>query len=62
MENRFFVDSAQLSPEALAKKHRLETDPESRTDPMKYLPGMEQISSDVCAQVLAQMEKNRKDK
>ena len=39
MENQFFVDSEYLSPEALARKHRLETDPSSRTDHMAYLPG-----------------------
>ena len=27
MENQFLVDSEYLSPEALAVKHRLETDP-----------------------------------
>ncbi|MDE7392298.1 MAG: 2-iminoacetate synthase ThiH [Treponemataceae bacterium] len=55
MENQFFVDSAHLSPEALAKKHRLETDPSSRKDHMAYLPGMEVIESNICAQVMAQM-------
>ena len=30
MENQFFVDSEYLSPAALEKKHRLETDPTSR--------------------------------
>lgn len=55
MENRFFVDSEHLSPEALAKKHRLETDPSSRKNHMEYLPGMEVIESDVCANVMAQM-------
>ncbi len=55
MENRFFVDSEFLSPEALAKKHRLETDPASRKDPMEYLPGMEVIDSDVKDLVLSQM-------
>ncbi|MCH5183877.1 MAG: 2-iminoacetate synthase ThiH [Oscillospiraceae bacterium] len=55
MENQFFVDSAHLSPEALVKKHRLETDPSSRKSHMEYLPGMEVIESDVCANVLAQM-------
>ena len=56
MENRFFVDSEHLSPEALEKKHRLESDPSARTDHMAYLPGMEQIDSDVCQKVLEQME------
>ena len=55
MENQFFVDSEHLSPEALAKKHRLETDPSSRKNHMEYLPGMEVIESDVCANVMAQM-------
>ena len=56
MENQFFVDSEHLSPEALAKKHRLETDPSSRKNHMEYLPGMEQIQSDVCENVMAQMQ------
>ena len=56
MENRFLIDSEHLSPEALAKKHRLESDPSARTDHMAYLPGMEQIQSDVCQKVLGQME------
>ena len=55
MENRFFVDSEHLSPEALAKKHRLENDPSSRKNHMEYLPGMEVIESDVCTNVMAQM-------
>ena len=56
MENQFFVDSSYLSPEALEKKHRLETDPSSRKNHMEYLPGMEQIRSDVRDQVMAQMK------
>ena len=55
MENKFFVDSEHLSPEAIAKKHRLETDPASRKNHMEYLPGMEKIESDVCKNVLDQM-------
>lgn len=55
MENRFFVDSAHLSKEALAKKHRLETDPSFRKNHMEYLPGMEQISSDISEKVLTHM-------
>ena len=51
MENQFFVDSEHLSPEALAKKHRIENDPTSRKNHMEYLPGMEIIESDVCSQV-----------
>ena len=56
MENQFFVDSEYLSESALEKKHRLETDPSSRTNHMEYMPGMEQISSDICEQVMSQME------
>ncbi|MCR5640725.1 MAG: 2-iminoacetate synthase ThiH [Lachnospiraceae bacterium] len=55
MENQFYVDSDALSPEALKRKHTLENDPSSRTNHMTYLPGMEQISSDVCSQVMEQM-------
>lgn len=55
MENRFFVDSEYLSPEALAKKHRLEADPSFRMNHMEYLPVMEVIESDVCENVMAQM-------
>lgn len=55
MTNQFFVDSEYLSEAALKKKHRLETDPSFRKNHMEYLPGMEQIQSDVCEKVLAQM-------
>lgn len=54
-ENQFFIDSEYLSAEALEKKHRLETDPASRKDHMEYLPGMEQITSDVREQVMSHM-------
>lgn len=56
MENSFFVDSEKLSPQALAKKHRLETDPSSRRDHMEYLPGMEKIESDVMEKVMSHMD------
>ena len=55
MENQFFIDSKHLSPEALAKKHRIETDPSSRKNHMEYLSGMEKIESDVCRNVMEQM-------
>lgn len=55
MENNFFVDSDKLSPKALELKHRLENDPSARCDHMKYLPGMEQIESDVCDNVMKHM-------
>ncbi len=55
MDNRFFVDGEHLSPSALEKKHRLESDPMSRTDHMEYMNGMEQISSDIMDKVLSEM-------
>lgn len=55
MDNRFFVDGKHLSPSALEKKHRLETDPSSRTDHMEYLDGMEKIDSDIRDKVLSEM-------
>ena len=57
MENQFFVDSEFLSPAALEKKHRLETDPSSRRSHMEYLPGMERIDSDICQRVMGEMER-----
>lgn len=62
MENQFLVDSEYLSPEALAVKHLLETDPSSRKDHMEYLPGMEIIESDVCGKVMTQMEQYEADR
>ena len=55
MENCFFIDSEYLSKEALNNKHRLETDPSFRKNHMEYLPGMEQITSDICTKVMAHM-------
>ena len=56
VENQFFIDSEYLSEKALEKKHRLETDPSSRKNHMEYMPGMEQIESQVCGQVMGQMK------
>lgn len=55
MDNQFFVDSLSLSPAALEKKHRLESDPSSRKSHMEYLPGMEIINSDICDKVMSHM-------
>ena len=55
MENQFLIDSEYLSPEALARKHRLENDPTSRTDHMAYQPGMEQISPEIRNKVMEQV-------
>ncbi|MBO5266189.1 MAG: 2-iminoacetate synthase ThiH [Ruminiclostridium sp.] len=56
MDNRFFVDGEHLSLSALEKKHRLETDPSSRTNHMEYMSGMEQIKSDIMGRVLSEMD------
>ena len=56
MENQFYVDSENLSEVALCKKHQLENDPSARTNHMEYMPGMEQISSDIMDKVLTEME------
>lgn len=55
MENQFFIDSEYLSPAALERKHELEANPASRKNHMEYLPGMEKIESDVCENVMEQM-------
>ena len=55
-ENQFLIDSEFLSPQALEKKHRLETDPSSRKSHLNYLPGMEVLHSDVMEKVLSQMD------
>lgn len=62
MENCFFVDSEYLSPKALEKKHRLETDKSSRTNHMEYMEGMEIIESDVRENVISQMNSYNPDK
>lgn len=55
-ENQFLIDSEFLTSKALAKKHELETNPASRVNPMEYLPGMENIHSDICGKVRTEME------
>ncbi len=55
-ENSFYVDSDKLSEKALEKKHRLENDPSSRTDPFEYMEGMERIDSNIMNQVISQMD------
>ena len=51
----YFVDSDTLPPAALERKHRLEQDPSFRTNHMEYMPGMEQIDSDICEKVMSQV-------
>ena len=51
----YFVDSDQLPPQALARKHALETDPSCRTNHMEYMPDMEVLDSDVKDLVLQAM-------
>ena len=49
----YFVDSDKLPQAALDRKHRLEQDPSFRTNHMEYMPGMEQIDSDICEKVMS---------
>lgn len=56
MENKYFVDSDKLSEAALKKKHELENNPESRTNHMEYMSGMEQINSDICGKVISEIK------
>ena len=56
MENNFIIDNEYLSAAAIEKKHRLETDPSSRTDHMQYMEGMEAIKSDVRSEVMAHFD------
>ncbi|HCA05345.1 MAG TPA: 2-iminoacetate synthase ThiH [Ruminococcaceae bacterium] len=53
MENQYFIDSDMLSPSALEKKHNLENNPSCRTNHMEYMKGMEIIESDICKNVLS---------
>ncbi|MGN0586273.1 MAG: 2-iminoacetate synthase ThiH [Oscillospiraceae bacterium] len=53
MDNSYFIDSEYLSESALEKKHRLENDPSCRTNHMEFMPGMEQISSDIRDKVMS---------
>ena len=62
MDNNYFVDSDKLSEAALEKKHRIESDPTARTDHMKYIEGMEQISSDIRSRVMAEVDSFDYDK
>ena len=55
-ENQFFIDSDKLSEAALERKHKLETDPSSRTNHMEYMPGMEQIDPTIRNKVLSDMD------
>lgn len=55
-KNEFFLDGKNLTPEALAKKHRIEQDPSARTDHMKYMPDMEVIQSDMLEKLLGEVE------
>lgn len=55
-DNQYFIDSKFLSEGALAKKHKLETDPSVRTNYMEYMPGMEILHSDIFDKVLSQSD------
>lgn len=55
MENQFIIENGNLSDAAIKRKHELENNPNSRANHMKYVTGMEQISSDIMDKVLFAM-------
>ena len=57
----YFIDDETLSPAALKRKHELETNPACRTNHMEYMPGMEQIKSDVMQKVMEHMKSYNPD-
>ncbi len=58
---QYFIDDETLSPAALKRKHELETNPACRTNHMEYMPGMEQIKSDVMQTVMEHMKSYNPD-
>lgn len=58
---QYFIDDETLSPAALKRKHELETNPACRTNHMEYMPGMEQIKSDVMQKVMKHMKSYNPD-
>ena len=62
MENEFLMDTGNLSEQALAKKHRLENDPSSRTDHMEYMEDMDRIDPGIREAVLFEMKNYDYDK
>lgn len=55
-DERYFIDSDTLSPEALERKHRIETDPSARTNHMEYMKGMEVIKSYIHDKVMGHVD------
>ena len=58
---QYLIDDETLSPAALKRKHELETNPACRTNHMEYMPGMEQIKSDVMQKVMEHMKSYNPD-
>lgn len=58
---QYFIDDETLSPAALKRKHELETNPACRTNHMEYMPGVEQIKSDVMQKVMEHMKSYNPD-
>ncbi|MCM1132559.1 MAG: 2-iminoacetate synthase ThiH [Ruminococcus flavefaciens] len=56
MENKYFIDSENLSESALNRKHELENNPSARTNHMEYMNGMERIKSDIFDKVISEMK------
>ena len=61
LKRKHELDSDKLPQEALARKHRLEQDASFRTNHMEYMPGMEQIKSDVMQKVMEHMKSYNPD-
>lgn len=55
-KNQFLIDSDALSEQALQKKHELENNPASRTNPLEYQSGQEQIQSDIYEKVISHVK------
>ena len=49
----YIIQWDDMTPEAKAKKERLEQDPSFRTDHMAYMEGMDQISTDIRDKVMS---------
>ncbi|SHK45216.1 2-iminoacetate synthase ThiH [Fibrobacter sp. UWEL] len=55
-DERYFIDSDSLSPAALERKHRIETDPSARTNHMEYMKDMEVIHSEIPGKVMSHVD------
>lgn len=56
MEQEYLVDAKELSEAALERKHRLENEPQFRSNHMEYQEGMEQISPEIRQKVMGYVQ------